>query len=212
MHFLSKQRKKLYSIGKKISVGKIFSTVSRHESNLMVTESNQSTTSALLTSLLNQRNEITTKAQPSQSTETQERIVTPMSAIPSMNNNVNVFDIKRINLVDVIKHIPQKVNNMNSKVAFDEETLSAAHNLGGLFVNQITIEENQLSEARKSYEEMTKGLIRMGRGTGMKKIQNTMLHWFEDFRDEIVKEVKLVKTQVPGKDRMVSYTTNTLIN
>ena len=203
MHFLSKQRKKIYSIGKNIVVGRIFSTVSRHESSVMVTESNPATTSALLTSLLNQRNEISTQLQSSQSAENQEKLVTPIPTIPPMSNNINVFDIKRINLVDVIKHIPQKVSNMNSKVVFDEETLSAAHNLGGLFVNQIAIEENQLSEARKSYEEMTKGLIRMGRGTGMKKIQNTMLHWFEDFRDEIAKEIKLVKSQVPGKDRMV---------
>lgn len=135
--------------------------------------------------------------------ELDERISQTSSPLSTFASPQTMFD-NHISLVEMIKRIPEKVNKMHSKVVFDEETMSAANNQGGLFVNQVVLEEKQLSEAMKSYEQMTGSLIKMGRGTGMKRIQKTMLQWFETFRDEIAAEAQLVETHAPGTDRAVS--------
>ena len=207
MYFLSKYRKKIYSVR---DTRRLFATSSNHDtksgilptinarslsSNVAISDKTALSSmpaSAIFESFLNKpKQEFYGPISHSQSSP-----VTLASPQPSLNYHIN--------LVEMMKLIPAKVNNMHSKVNFDEETISAANTQGGLFVNQLVLEEKQLTDAMKSYEQMTNNLIKMGRGTGMKRIQKTMLQWFENFRDEIAKESRLVETQTPGTDRSVS--------
>jgi hypothetical protein len=121
------------------------------------------------------------------------------------NQKENVTQYQHSLLLDVLKRIPQKLDEMNKKVTFDKETLTAANLLGGMFVSQLEIEKKQLSEARQSYQDFSNSILQMGRGTGLKNVQNIMLEWFESVCDEIVKEVKSIQSKVHGKDRVVRF-------
>ena len=131
----------------------------------------------------------------------------------TLNSNSELFTISTPShienhkkLLETIGHIPQKVNEIKKLAKYDHETYkddleAAVHKHSGLFVRQLKIEEEQQTEALHNYEASIHGLLRMGRGTGLKRIQKTLLQWYEPLCEAISAEILLVQQNIPGKNR-----------
>ena len=123
-----------------------------------------------------------------------------------------LFDAEKtqsyMKLVETIKHIPDKVKEMNARATQDVEsapTAVAANKHGGLFLRQLLIEKDQHSEAVAIYKTLTEQLMSMGKATGLKLVQRIMLKAFEPLTQQILEEIRLVKENEPGVDRRVSF-------
>jgi DNA-directed RNA polymerase, mitochondrial len=113
-------------------------------------------------------------------------------------------DLAHINLVNTIKHIPNRVKEILDKAKDDESLdgdIKAVNEHSGLFIRQLKIEEEQQDEAVKSYQQAVEKLLQIGKGTGIKHIQRIVLKWYEPLCESIAGELKLVVDKVHGNNR-----------
>jgi hypothetical protein len=63
-------------------------------------------------------------------------------------------------LIEVLRQIPLKYEDLRGKVALDDETMVTVTKEGaGMFVSQVEMEKNQLAEAMKAYHTMAENLV-----------------------------------------------------
>jgi len=109
------------------------------------------------------------------------------------------------NLINAIKQIPMQVKELEVKAKKDYgkygTDYAMATNQSGLFLRQLKIEEEQLSEAANLHTEILQQLSKIGSSTGLKRIQMKILDWYEPFLKEVVNEIYLIETNISGFDR-----------
>lgn len=69
---------------------------------------------------------------------------------------------------------------------------------------QIEIEEKQHSAAVNEQAEMISSLRQLGKGTSIKRVQRSLVKWYEPLTAALTEEIELVENSVPGGDRTVS--------
>jgi DNA-directed RNA polymerase len=109
-------------------------------------------------------------------------------------------------LVRAISQLSKKeLIDLKKKTLADEDTFRfnaiTAAEKDGLYLKQLTIEEEQQSDAVSEYLESLQQLISMGRGTSLKYVQKILLRWYRPLTQEIEEEVRLIEEKVAGIDR-----------
>lgn len=114
---------------------------------------------------------------------------------------------KHQELLWTLKHIPDKVNELQKKAIIDEETYGTdaktAAERGGLFLRQLRMEEETHSDAVNAYTQSLKQLIGMGKGTNLRYIQRILLKWYEPLAREIDAEIRRIEKKEVGMDRTI---------
>eukprot|EP01041_Mallomonas_annulata_P008967 gene8967-18555_t len=108
-------------------------------------------------------------------------------------------------LVNLLSYIPVQLNEIQNRAVenvekYREDGLTAAK-YGGLYLRQITIEDQQHQQAVNEYTEGLQSLLKLGRGTGLKHFKGLLLSWFEPLTKEILREFDLIRNNVTGLDR-----------
>lgn len=73
-----------------------------------------------------------------------------------------------------------------------------------IYDRQIEIEEKQHSAAVNGQAEMITSLRQLGKGTSVKRVQRSLVKWYEPLTAALAEEIELVENSVPGGDRTVS--------
>ena len=97
-----------------------------------------------------------------------------------------------------VKELEVKAKKDYSKYGSD---YAMATNHSGLFLRQLKIEEEQLSEAANLHTEILQQLSKIGSSTGLKRIQMKILDWYDPFLKEVINEIYLIENKVYGFDR-----------
>lgn len=97
-----------------------------------------------------------------------------------------------------VKELEVKAKTDYNKYGSD---YAMATSQSGLFLRQLKIEEEVLSEAANLHTEVLQQLSKIGSTTGLKRMQMKILDWYEPFLKEIVNEIYFVENNVPGFDR-----------
>ena len=72
------------------------------------------------------------------------------------------------------------------------------------YARQLSMEEQQQSDAVKDYNESLLQLISIGRCTGLRYVQRVLLRWYEPLTRLIDSEIVLIEAKKSGHDRMVN--------
>lgn len=72
-----------------------------------------------------------------------------------------------------------------------------------LIERQIEIEEQQHSAAVNEQAEMISSLRQLGKGTSVKRVQRSLVKWYEPLTAALTEEIEMIEKSVPGGDRTV---------
>ena len=178
-------------------------TITNSNSNSSNNNSNSSNNNSNNTSIATAGLSSSAALSPSSSSST----TTTTTSLSSLNENpfLSLHKLSFNNLIDAIKQIPIQVKELEVKAKKDyskygsDYAMAASH--GGLFLRQLKMEEEQLSEASNLHAEILQQLSKIGSSTGLKRIQIKILDWYEPFLKEVVNELYLIESKVPGPDR-----------
>lgn len=120
-------------------------------------------------------------------------------------NNLHIIVNQLKGIVDQVK----SSSNANSESLHqfksgDNDPISLEFDARALLKQrQLFIEGEQLSEAVNGYANIVNNLLKMGRGTGLKTVQRTLLNMYEPLSKAIAQEITAIETGVMSKDRLV---------
>jgi len=128
-------------------------------------------------------------------------------AIDKMNrsNAANILDTLN-GLIDEVAVNALNVNVPSQQRSGDYDQMSREFDERALLKQrQLYIEGQQLSDAVNGYANIVQNLIKMGKGTGLKSIQRTLLSMYEPLSKAIANEITAIETGVTSVDRSVSF-------
>jgi len=122
--------------------------------------------------------------------------------------NVDPLTAERLQLLQALDFIPKKVEAIQSSTSMHQELFGPPHEVPdntALYLRQIHLERMQEQAAKITYANSFKNLIQLGKGTGLKFIQKSLVSWYGPLCAEIAAEIELFKDCVPGGiNRLVS--------